>query len=456
MLHIVSALDLFEPDLIDRTRRQHTARFYLDDQGRAWRAVRRRARWGQAVAPAPGEFYGLDGALHKLGRLRSWYREPGQPHEARQRAHLARWRVVRATARRGRETVERFDVLERAPLPDTDAWPPPDVRPSDVAGWTLADATDAARARQADDRAHAARRRQARAEAFQFGTADWTDRDGLIRLVRPSRTTRTATAHYVERAGRWTRTDDPARVWRRRDAVEGGAEAERPPAWPSPSTSAGAASRRSASGAPAACGPPATPSSTRGRRAAPCARPPSRPPPSAGSSTAPAATWRPTSRPSADGNGPASPRAGPTTRGPPRRKPGPNSRSSERRARARAVRRYHRAPGRPPASLTAPPARRPTREAHPAAPPAEDAPGAGRYAGRTSHRVRPDGPSPGRGYVQSRSNGERSVLHHASQLTSPTSTRGRGHTPTATSSSASPRFMISGAAHRAPSPNRWK
>ena len=219
MLRIVSALDLFEPDPIDRTRRRHAARFYLDDRGRAWRAVRRRTQWGRAEAPAPGEFYGLDGALHKLSRLRDWYREPSQTDAVQQRAHLARWRLVRATARRGRETVERFDVLERESLPslDPDAWPPSELRPADLDGWTLADNTDAARFREAENRAHAARWRWAQTRAYHFGTADWNDRDGLLKLVRPSRTT---TAHYVERAGRWTRTEDPARVWRWRDTVE--------------------------------------------------------------------------------------------------------------------------------------------------------------------------------------------------------------------------------------------
>ena len=222
MLRIVSALDLFEPDPIDRTRRRHAARFYLDDRGHAWRAVRRRTQWGRAEAPAPGEFYGLDGALHKMSRLRDWYREPSQTDAAQQRAHLARWRLVRATARRGRETVERFDVLERESLPslDPDAWPPSELRPAGLDGWTLTDDTDAARAREAENRTHAARWRWAQTRAYHFGTADWNDRDGLLKLVRPSRTTRTATAHYVERAGRWTRTEDPARVWRRRDTVE--------------------------------------------------------------------------------------------------------------------------------------------------------------------------------------------------------------------------------------------
>ena len=134
MLRIVSALDHFEPDLLDRTRRQHDARFYLDERGRAWRAVRHRTRWGRAEAPEPGEFYALDGALAKLSRLRHWYREPGQTDAARQRAHLARWRIVRASAERGGEAVERFDLVELATPPESDAHPAPDLRPADLDG----------------------------------------------------------------------------------------------------------------------------------------------------------------------------------------------------------------------------------------------------------------------------------------------------------------------------------
>ena len=220
MLRIVSALDHFEPDLIDRRCRQHAARFYLDDRGHAWRAVRHRTRWGRAEAPEPGEFYALDGALAKMSSLRHWYREPGQTDAARQRAHLARWRVVRASAKGGGEAVERFDLVERAAPPEPDADPAPDLRPADLDGWTLADLTDAAHAREVEARAYAARWRWARTEAFHFGTYDWTDRPALLKPVRPSRTTRTATAHYAERAGRWGRVQDPAPVWRRRDTVE--------------------------------------------------------------------------------------------------------------------------------------------------------------------------------------------------------------------------------------------
>ena len=222
MLRIVSALDRFEPELIDRSRRQHDARFYLDNRGRAWQAIRQRTRWGRGTAPEPGEFTALDGALHKLSRLREWYREPGQTDATRQRSHLARWRIIRATTDRGGETTERFDLVEPATLPhaDPDAWPPSDLRPTDLDGWTLADATEAARAREAETRDHGARWRWAQTQSYHFGTYDWNDRDGLLKLVRPSRTTRTATAHYVERASRWTRIEDPARVWHRRDTVE--------------------------------------------------------------------------------------------------------------------------------------------------------------------------------------------------------------------------------------------
>ena len=228
MLRITSALDHFEASPLDRNRLAFAARFYLDDRGHAWRPVRGRSRWRPAEPPEPGEFYSLDSALHTLRHLRGWYREPQQTRASNRLAHPARWRIVRATAEQDSEAVERFDVAELMTLPEAgpEVYPPSALRPSRLDGWTLDDHTEAARVEEARGRASAERWETARRREFVHGAHDWTDRDGLLRIVRPSRVTRTASAHYAERAGRWRRIgegtspESPAEVWRDRDTVE--------------------------------------------------------------------------------------------------------------------------------------------------------------------------------------------------------------------------------------------
>ena len=222
MLRVVSITDHFGRDRIDPGRWTHQARYYTDDRGHAWRLLPGRRRWGGEAPPAPGAFYSADSALQQLRYLRAWYREPQQTRETNRLAHLARWRIVRATADRGHERVERFDLAELAPLPEAGpgVWPPSDLRPAGHAGWTLDDHTAAAVEEEAAHRARAERWEHARRRESHHGDHDWRDRPDLLRIVRPSRATRTASAHYVERAGRWRRVDDPAGYWHRRDTVE--------------------------------------------------------------------------------------------------------------------------------------------------------------------------------------------------------------------------------------------
>lgn len=222
MLRITSALDHIEGSPLDRNRLAFAARFYLDRRGHAWRSVRQRSRWRASEPPEPGEFTSLRSALQTLRHLRAWYREPQQTRASNGLAHLARWRIVRATAEQDGETVERFDVVELVMLPEAgpEIYPPSQLRPSDLDGWTLDDWTEAVRIEEAQSRASAERWETARRREFVHGAHDWTDREGLLRIVRPSRTTRTASAYYAERAGRWRRVEDPAEVWRDRDTVE--------------------------------------------------------------------------------------------------------------------------------------------------------------------------------------------------------------------------------------------
>ncbi|MDT7858140.1 hypothetical protein RQM47_15945 [Rubrivirga sp. S365] len=222
MLRITSALDHFETSPLDRNRLAFAARFYLDRRGHAWRLVRGRSRWRPNEPPEPGEFTSLDSALHTLRHLRGWYREPQQTRASNRLAHLARWRIVRATAEQDGETVERFDVVELATLPETgpEVYPPSLLRPYSLDGWALDDWTAAAHVEEARSRASAERWETARRREFVHGAHDWTDRDGLLKIVRPSRVTLTASAHYAERAGRWRRVESPAEVWRDRDTVE--------------------------------------------------------------------------------------------------------------------------------------------------------------------------------------------------------------------------------------------
>lgn len=244
MLRITAAIDHCEPDLPWAANRLRVRdRYYLDDRGHAWRAARYRTltawRHGRLVEPAePGEFCELNHALREMGRLRARYREAGQPDTTRRRALFGRWRVVRVTTPRsdgeggcaGGGAVERFDLVELAAVPvlvpDDRPAAAPELRPVDLGGWTLTDWTDEAREREEENRAwrkrdeHRARRRA------RFGNYDWHDRGGFLKLVRPSKTTKTATAHYVERAGRWRRIgegtspEDPAQAWTERDTVE--------------------------------------------------------------------------------------------------------------------------------------------------------------------------------------------------------------------------------------------
>ena len=216
MLRITRTLDLFEPDPFTGRGVLHARRFYLDDRGHAWTPALSRSRWGRGQAPEPGELYSLEGALQRLRHDRAAYGETRRSPAERQRAHPARWRVVLADHDSLDEP--RADVLELAALPEPDDRH--ELRRASLDGWTLTDVTEAARAEIARGRAlaagwtHDARRRT------RYGAYDWHDRPGFLRLVRPSRTTRTATAYYAERAGRWRRVADPAGVWRQRDTVE--------------------------------------------------------------------------------------------------------------------------------------------------------------------------------------------------------------------------------------------
>ena len=174
MLRITSALDHFEASPLDRNRLAFAARFYLDDRGHVWKPVRGQSRWRPAEPPEPGEFYSLDSALHTLRHLRAWYREPQQTRASNRLAHLARWRIVRATTRQDGETVERFDVAELTTLPEAgpEVYPPSTLRPSNLDGWTLDDWTDAARAEQVRSRASAERWETAHRREFVHGAHD--------------------------------------------------------------------------------------------------------------------------------------------------------------------------------------------------------------------------------------------------------------------------------------------
>ena len=119
-------------------------------------------------------------------------------------------------------------MVELAALPEAgpEVYPPSTLRPSRLDAWALDDHTEAARVEEARGRASAERWETTRRREFVHGAHDWTDRDELLRIVRPSRVTRTASAHYAERAGRWRRIgegtspESPAEVWRDRDTVE--------------------------------------------------------------------------------------------------------------------------------------------------------------------------------------------------------------------------------------------
>ena len=237
MLQITTAIDHLERDRPWKPDGWRLAdRYYLDDRGHAWRAVRYRTlrawrRGTLTVAHEPGEFFELAGALRELSRLRSWYREPPQPRGTEERAHLARWRIVRVTGPptsdpatgEGTES-ERYDLVELSPVPAGEEGASlserEDLRAVSLEGWTLADRTQPARVGEEEGRAHAERWQHSIRREARYGGYNWLDRESFLRFVRPSKTTRTETAHYAERAGRWRRVTDPAEVWRQRDTVE--------------------------------------------------------------------------------------------------------------------------------------------------------------------------------------------------------------------------------------------